>query len=119
MLESLVAALNEPEGEFVRLYEIRDAIATHFGSDGEARNRLDLRPSFAQSATRVRLARSLDCSLELRRYMSRASSETQRSSKQRRHRRGEQRNRSRSARMNQPAHRSRRQPSVGRVRSWR
>ena len=42
MLESLATALNEPEGEFVRLYEIRDAIATHFGSDGEAKKRLGI-----------------------------------------------------------------------------
>ena len=40
MLESFVAALNEREGEFVRLYEIRDALVKHFGSDRDARERL-------------------------------------------------------------------------------
>ena len=42
MLESLVTALSEPAGEFVRLYEIRDALSTHFGGDREARNALGI-----------------------------------------------------------------------------
>jgi hypothetical protein len=40
MLESFVAALNDREGEFVRLYEIRDALVKHFGSDRDAREQL-------------------------------------------------------------------------------
>jgi len=40
MLESFVTALSDREGEFVRLDEIRDALAKHFGTDGDAKSAL-------------------------------------------------------------------------------
>ena len=36
------AAIDEPEIELVRLYEIRDALAKHFGGEHEARKALNL-----------------------------------------------------------------------------
>jgi len=37
MLESLSTALNEPDSEFVRLYQIRDALVKRFGSERDAK----------------------------------------------------------------------------------
>ena len=42
MLQSFVTALSDREGEFVRLYEIRDALAQHFGKDADAKAALGI-----------------------------------------------------------------------------
>ncbi len=42
MLESFVSALNDRPGEFVRLYEIRDALVKHFGNELEAKKMLGI-----------------------------------------------------------------------------
>lgn len=42
MLESYVTALNDRQAEFVRLYEIRDALVKHFGSDRDAKQNLSI-----------------------------------------------------------------------------
>ena len=42
LLESYAAAVNDPEDELVHLYEIRDALARHFGGEHEARNALSV-----------------------------------------------------------------------------
>lgn len=41
MLDSLAIALREPDSEFVRLYEIRDALQSHYGTDAKARQALN------------------------------------------------------------------------------
>jgi hypothetical protein len=42
MLDSYSAAMTDTEAEFVRLYEIRDAIVGHYGKEGEARAALNI-----------------------------------------------------------------------------
>ena len=45
MLESFSTALNEPDSEFVRLYQIRDALAKRFGSERDAKEALGISTS--------------------------------------------------------------------------
>ena len=42
LMDSYKASVNEPENELVRLYEIRDALAKHYGSDHHAKSRLSI-----------------------------------------------------------------------------
>ena len=42
ILESYDRAVNDPDNEFVHLYEIRDALASRFGSDNSARSNLGI-----------------------------------------------------------------------------
>ena len=45
MLESFSTALNEPASEFVRLYQIRDALVRRFGSERDAKEALGISTS--------------------------------------------------------------------------
>lgn len=42
LMDSYKAAVNEPGNELVRLYEIRDALANHYGGEHEAKKRLNI-----------------------------------------------------------------------------
>jgi hypothetical protein len=42
LLQSYNAAVNDPANELVHLYEVRDALAKHFGNEGEARKQLNI-----------------------------------------------------------------------------
>lgn len=54
LLDSHHAAVKDQENELIHLYEVRDALATHFGGEGEARTALGI--SRAQWSTLGRLA---------------------------------------------------------------
>ena len=45
VLESFSTALNEPDSEFVRLYQIRDALVKRFGSERDAKEALGISTS--------------------------------------------------------------------------
>ena len=62
MLESFSTALNEPDSEFVRLYQIRDALVKRFGSERDAKEALGISTSdwkfFGQMANDEPVGRS-------------------------------------------------------------